>query len=172
MQSGVWHHPKRANRNQKPETRNFKLETLLGRRRDIPATEQAREHALHLPVHRHLAVRREVVDEQRQHPRDRRRGEVWIDAVLLGELLDKLAAEDLLDLVGRDREILPRTNPRLGDMAEAGALELLQQTAQALSGTVVRNERTGEVGEKLRFVAATKDGTEERIEEAHREEEG
>lgn len=101
------HYASGAIRNQKLETKNQKPGFLAGgRRRDGAAAKQAREHALHLAVDRHLTVRCEVVDEQREHPRDRGRSQVRIDAMLLRELLDKLAAEHLFDLLGGNGKIL------------------------------------------------------------------
>jgi hypothetical protein len=108
-----------------------------------------------------------VIDEHWEDAGDRGGGEVGIDAVLLGELLDELAAEYLLDLLRRNGKILTTTHPGLEDMAKAGAFELLEQTTQSLTGAMVRDERAGEAREDLRFVAATEDGTEKRIEKAH-----
>lgn len=118
-------------------------------------------------MHRHLAIRREVVDELGEDACDGRRGGIEIDAVLLRELLDKFATQHLLDLLGADRQVLPGADPRLDEVAETGAFELLHQPAQPLAGAVIRDERTGEIGEELRLISATEDGAEERIEETH-----
>ena len=87
--------------------------------------------------------------------------------MLLCELLDELIAEHLLDLFGRDRKIVAVADPRLHEVAEALLLELLHQAVEAVAGAVIGNQRRGQGGQHLRFVAAAEDGTENGVEEAH-----
>ena len=134
------------------------------RLRRAASAEQTGEKILYLPVHRHLTIRREVVDELGQNARDGRGGRVDIDTVLLGKLLDELAAQHLLNLLRANRQILAGADPGLNEMTETSAFELLEQPAEPLARAMVRDERTGEIGEELGFVSATEDGAEERIE--------
>jgi hypothetical protein len=75
-----------------------------------------------------------------------------------------LVAEHLLDLLGADRQVLASADPRLDEVAETSAFELLHQSAKPLTGAVIRDKRIGETAKDLRFISAAKDGAEERIE--------
>src|SRR5262245_57615134 len=50
-----------------------------------------------------------------------------VETVLLRDLFEVLVAERLLDLVCAHRQVRPGADPRLDDVAEAAALELLHQ---------------------------------------------
>jgi len=136
---------------------------LLLRLRRI-AAQQPAEDAEHVVVRWHLSVGRDVIDELRQKLGDRARGGRERDPVLLSELLDELIAEHLFYFLSGDGEILAITHPGLDDVPKTGAFELLDEPAQALARAVVRDERIGEGGKHLRFVAASEDGTNDRFE--------
>ena len=77
-----------------------------------------------------MAIRREMVDEARQELGERVAHGVRADTMLLGEFLH-LRAERLLNLGWRNRQVLPRTYPRLHEVAEPVLLERLDEATEA-----------------------------------------
>src|ERR1700733_2485390 len=82
-----------------------------------------------------LPVRSQVVDDLRQQCREMLGDIGWLQARALRDLFeDCRAAEDVLNLAGRHREVLTATDPGLKEMPEAAALEGLHEAPQAVGG--------------------------------------
>jgi hypothetical protein len=56
---------------------------------------------------------------------------------LLRELADHVGAEHVLQLLGRDGQVLPAADPRSDDVAEPALLELLHQPGQPATGLLM-----------------------------------
>ena len=78
----------------------------------------------------HLSVRRQLVDDLRQHLRQSARGRAGRDAALLRDATDGAAAEDLRQLVFAYRQVRAGAYPRIRVFAQSGLPELAEDAGQ------------------------------------------
>src|SRR5215468_12736637 len=78
-----------------------------------------------------LSAWRDVIDELRKQLRQALGGLLWREVRVSRDFVEAPLAEDLADRIGRNRHVLTSPDPGLRMVAEAGALHLLEQTAQA-----------------------------------------
>src|SRR4029079_13719034 len=89
------------------------------------------ERGRNLMLLRHLAVRRQLVDDAGQG-----RGQLLEQFLLvhprpLRDLVNELRPECGAEIIGVDRLVLPGADPGVGDIAVAGIPELVEQAAQS-----------------------------------------
>src|SRR6266567_7521312 len=82
-------------------------------------------------IGRQLAVRRQMIDDLRQHLREPRTCISVRQTQLLGDLTDRTAAENFLQLAARDRLLRPGADPRPDLIRQAAMLELADDAGQA-----------------------------------------
>lgn len=119
-------------------------------------------------MRRYLALGRDVIDEMWKELGNNAGGQVGIDAVLLRELLNETAPQNLFNFRAGNRLIGAGTHPGLGDLPEARVFKLLHQSRKALPRAVIGDERAGEAREHLLFVTTAENGSEKGIEKTHR----
>src|SRR5215467_2998382 len=78
-----------------------------------------------------LSARSDVIDELGKQLRQALGGRLRREVRVSRDLVEAPLAEDLADRIGRNRHVLTSPDPGLRMVAEAGALHLLEQTAQA-----------------------------------------
>src|SRR5262249_38371377 len=67
---------------------------------------------------RSLAIRRHLIDDVRQYRCHRRLQHVRIDSELRSNLIQRIAVQDAVELVRRNRQVLTGADPRTDDSAE------------------------------------------------------
>jgi hypothetical protein len=82
---------------------------------------------------RHSTTRGELVDNARKNTRQLRNQLVLRQTGQARQVVDRLGAERSVQLIGRNRLVLPESDPRIDDVAVPTLLEALQQTAKAAS---------------------------------------
>src|SRR5215475_1446681 len=105
-----------------------------GRSRSHSLTE-AIDAADELVEVRLLSAWRDVIDELGKQLRQALGGLLRREVRVSRDFVEAALTEDLADRIGRNRHVLPRPDPGLRMLAEAGALHLLEQTAQATASS-------------------------------------
>ena len=109
------------------------------------------ERGSHLVLLRHLAVRRQLVDDAGQGGGQLLEQFLLVQSGALRDLADDLRTDRIAEIIGVDRLVLPGADPGVGDVAVAGVFELVEQAAQTAEQAAVAGGGGAGGGGRLRL---------------------